>query len=211
MFGSEDTIESMPVFNVKKQTPKEFNDSFKDVLSSLIRKTFDPKDQLLFVTYQPDILTLDPSQVRQDTSQMLARIRYVEVIEQTFKTSNKYNNSGYIDGYHSHLLIREADYNKVKDRFQGLDVVVKVVYDLAGLATRYLSKQAGVCHDRIPPTNHIPMVKLEPMEVKAEKRPIRIILKPITASQSIPVSQRIVKRFIRFNKLFRILRHNDDS
>ncbi len=137
--------------NKKEQTPSEFNEHFKDVLECYVKKLFKPKDILLFVTYQPHSLEFDPNAVLDVTKHFFGSYPFVEVLEQTFKTSNRYNYSNYIDGYHSHLIIKESDYDLVKDQLKDLDIVTKVIYDLEGLIKRYLSKQAGIFNDRKDP------------------------------------------------------------
>ena len=152
----------MTGLNGKKLTSIEFNGYCKDVLKVLMKNTFSPEDELLFVTYQPQKLTLTANEVKEYTYKLFYRYKYVEVIEQTFKSKKglRYNYGAYINGYHSHVLIKKSDYYKIKENLEGFNFVDKVVYDLDGLTERYLVKQAGITYNRLLPTNNIPTPQL---------------------------------------------------
>ena len=201
----------MPSISERKQSNSEFNGSFNDTLNVLVKSTFDPSDVLLFITYQPDELILDPNIVKEHTSRLLQGVRYVEVIEQTFKNSNRYNNGGYVDGYHSHILMREADYDAIKSQLNGYDIVKKRVYDREGLINRYLSKQAGLTNNRLLPTRHFPKLIMERLEAKPIKKVYSFFIKPTKIVFRIHFSEMLVRRFIRMNKRLRSLRYNDDT
>lgn len=111
---------------------------------------------MVFVTYQPDTLTLTFDEVAEHTREMYGKFKYIEVIEQTFKVSKRYNTAGYIDGYHSHIIMLKSDYLLVSDKYNSLDIKAKRVYYMDGLI-EYLSKQAGVNPNQPLPMRNIPM------------------------------------------------------
>lgn len=137
-------------------TPKEYYNYFNDCLTSLISRTFSNDKALVFLSYQPTEHTLDPAHVMEDTNVLFHQNRYIEVIERTFKTSRLYNDGGYTDGFHSHIIMTEAEYNIIKDQISDLDIVAKLVYNLNGLIN-YLSKQAGTTYHRLLPKRNIPI------------------------------------------------------
>src|ERR1700756_499190 len=173
----------MPILSVGKQTDSEYHEYFKDILRCTIKKVFNKNDRMLFVTYQPIELTLDSKEVAEQTNRMLNEFKYIEVLEQTYSVRRIYNDSGYIDGYHSHILIKESDFDTVKSKLQGFDIVEKVVYDIERLTERYLSKQAGMSYIRILPTCNIPITKPLPNDTitvsvfkKALRNPFSVIV-----------------------------------
>ncbi len=171
----------MTGLNGKELTSNEFNGYCKDVLKVLMKNTFSPEDELLFVTYQPQKLTLTANEVREYTNKLFYRYKYVEVIEQTFKSKKglRYNYGAYINGYHSHLLIKKSDYNKIKEHLEGINIVDKVIYDLDGLTERYLVKQAGITYNRLLPTNNIPTPQLSEVGEIAIKTVAEQIVKQV--------------------------------
>jgi hypothetical protein len=148
----------------KPQTAREYNGRFSDLLNSYVNRVFKPDDVLLFVTYQPNDLTFDPNEVSKVTKHYFGDYAYVEVLEQTFKTSNRYNYSNYIDGYHSHFFIKLCDYKLVENQLKYLDIKPKIVYDRIGLIERYLIKQKGLTGDRDEPIINNPIVKEQSLE-----------------------------------------------
>lgn len=127
--------------NIKKQqTDTEFYTYFQDVLASQIKKTCKSTD-LVFLTLQPQQLYLNSKTLSEHTATLFNKMNYVEVREQNFKVSKRYDVSDYIDGWHSHLILEETDYEKRKGALVGYDIKVKPIYDLPRLIM-YLAKQA---------------------------------------------------------------------
>jgi hypothetical protein len=199
---------------VRKQTEQEYYGYSKDVLGSLIRSTFNMTDELVFITYQPAKQQLDHKQVTEQTYQLFGQIKYVEVIEQTFKVSKIYNSGAYIDSYHSHLIAKASDYNAIKNKLDGLGIVTKFVYDIEGLK-QYLTKQAGNNYNRILPTQNIPIAVKETISetiTSAVKELIRIIVfRTKLFFQLYKAQSNLFKRFITINKIERMLMYVDDT
>ncbi len=147
----------MAVLNGKR-TLQEHYGYFNDVLNKYMKDAFHPKEVLVFVSFQPAQLTLDATTVAEHTGAMFSDYKYIEVLEQTFNTSNRYNAGGYTDGFHSHIIMREADYKCIEGRLTKYNIVAKRIYDSESLR-RYLSKQAGANDLRLLPTLHLPALK----------------------------------------------------
>ncbi len=148
--------------NGKALTNSEYRGVFQDRFNRIVRNTFEVNDVLLFVTYQPKKLTLDYHEVTGHTHQLLKTFPYLEVLEQNFKYNNLYNYGEYVDGYHSHIIIKEGDYHRLSEQqLDGIDIVAKVVWDLERLINEYLSKQAGQTYHRLLPESHIPISSAE--------------------------------------------------
>ncbi len=117
--------------NGKELTSSELYGVFQDEFNRIVKHAFNVNDILLFVTYQPDTLTLDYNNVTGHTHQLFKQFPYLEVLEQNFRYNNLYNYGEYIDGYHSHIIMRERDYYSLpKDQLKGLDIVEKVIWDI---------------------------------------------------------------------------------
>ncbi|HRG57492.1 MAG TPA: hypothetical protein PK323_00960 [Bacteroidia bacterium] len=177
----------------KPQTAREYNGHFSDLLNSFINRVFKPDDVLLFVTYQPNNLTFDPNEVSKVTKHFFGDYAYVEVLEQTFKKSNRYNYSNYIDGYHSHFFIKQSDYKLVENQLKDLDIQAKIVYDRFGLTERYLIKQKGLTGDRDEPIINIPIVKEQATEKGNIIKESGISKKVFIVSFNAPI------RFVQYN------------
>lgn len=173
--------------DVTKQSPYQFKQYFREWLDKYIRILFNVNDVLVFVTYQPPKPEWSSTKVIEHTNQLFGGVKHVVVIEQTFEKSNMYNYADYIDGYHSHLIMTESDYDSIKHELTGHDIVAKVVYDLEGLKY-YLTKQAGDTHNWTLPILNMPINKSEP------------ILAPETVTETIGIriklqAQRVLKVF----------------
>ena len=199
--------------DVKKQTPIEFREYYKDVLGSSINDIFNTKkDKLVFITYQPKKQTLDHLRVAEHTYKLFNQIKYVEVIEQTFKTSNRYNDGAYIDSYHSHIIAKESDYYNIIGQSKVEGIVIKPVYHLEDLK-EYLAKQAGQTNNRILPTKNIPAIIPLPTDTETVKvfqqvfkrllPPIEIIIKMLHYTY--------IDCIIRANKIKRLLMYINDT
>ncbi len=149
--------------DLSKLSTKEYKGYFTDYLEYLVRNTFDVKDRLMFVTYQPTELTLLDAEVIEHTKYLFGDLNYVEVLEQTFVSSGLLKSGHLADGYHSHLLIRESDYLLIKNKIDslGLNIIAKFTYNLEGLISDYLIKQAGTTHLRKLPIKNMPINVLE--------------------------------------------------
>ena len=146
--------------DLSKLSNSEYRYYFNDILNYLVRKTFEPNERLMFVTYQPKELTLDFKIVAEHTYNLFGAFNYVEVLEQTYLAKNILKMGHLINGYHSHILIRESDYLIVEPKLKGLklNIVSKFTYNLSGLTDGYLLKQAGVTYNRVLPTQNIPTI-----------------------------------------------------
>lgn len=149
--------------DVTKQSPYQFRQYFREWLDKYIRNLFNVNDVLVFVTYQPPKPEWSSAKVIEHTQQLFGAVRHITVIEQTFKKSNMYNYADYIDGYHSHLVMTESDYDSIKHQLVGHDIVAKVVYNLDGLKY-YLTKQSGDTYNRTLPILNIPIAQPLPLE-----------------------------------------------
>lgn len=129
----------------------------------------------MFVTYTPCELTLNYKEVSDKTAELFNQFKYIEVLEQNFQTNKVYNYSEYIDGFHSHILIRESDYKLIKSKLKNYDIVAKLAYDLNNLINVYLRKQAGATNNRLLPTKHAPLPEIEPTSSLSEKTSIEAI------------------------------------
>ncbi len=118
---------------------KQYCEYFKDVLRCDIKRYLRTED-LYFVTFQPNGLILNLDEIKSQTKLLFGSANYVEIIEQTFKVSNRYNTANYIDGWHSHLIMSKKEFSLMKESLKGFDIVGKDVYDLNGLVN-YLTKQ----------------------------------------------------------------------
>ena len=193
-------------FVTGKQTPQQFNEHFKAVLNSLINKTFSANEELLFVTYQPDELVLSNVELAAHTHELFGSIKYVQVIEQTFLHSKVYNSGNYINGFHSHLIVSQSEYATIETQLQQYDIVAKVVYDIDGLANRYLAKQAGVTINRLLPTVNIPTPKAQPIV-----EPEIIVLAVPKPKFVLQTKSFIANVLIRINKIIGYLQFIDDT
>jgi hypothetical protein len=143
--------------DLKKQTPYEYYNYFKEYLWSLLKRTFNINDVLVFVTYQPRQITYLPNEVREQTKQLFGAFPYVEVIEQTYEKKKTKRYGKFVGSYHSHILIRKSDYETIEHQLRHLDIVAEKVYNFDRLKEWYLVKQAGQTPDRILPTQNIPI------------------------------------------------------
>jgi hypothetical protein len=143
--------------DVTKQNPYQFKQHFREWLDKYIRDLFNINDVLVFVTYQPPKPEWSSAKVIEHTQELFGGVKHVTVIEQTFEKSNMYNYADYIDGYHSHLIMTESDYDSIKHQLVGHDIVAKAVYNLEGLKY-YLTKQAGDTYNRGLPLQNIPVI-----------------------------------------------------
>jgi len=147
---------------------EKYRKVFGDYLEYYVRNTFNSdKRGLLFVTYQPKGIRLNPMDVIEKTKELFGRFAYVEVIEQTYKISNLHKVAGFINGYHSHILIKESDYKTIEDQLKGLDIKAVRIWGLDGIYN-YLSKQAGLVHTRILPIQNLPALINESDNVATE-------------------------------------------
>ena len=203
--------------NGKPLTDSEYHGVYQDTFDVLVKNTFVTNDILVFLTYQPEVLTLDSNQVTGHTHQLLCQFPYLEVLEQNFKYNNLYNYGEYIDGFHSHIIIRECDYKRLsKQQLSGLDIVAKVVWDLDRLINKYLSKQAGQTRSRLLPTSHIPRVSFETISEKINhvtkiKTSKVLVTKVIQVFQNVLINQILPKCFKRKNKIDWIHMFVDDT
>jgi hypothetical protein len=196
---------------ISKQTATQFHEYFKDILNSLVRKTFKDEKELLFITYQPDELELSNEVVAAQTLEIFGKIRYVQVLEQTFFYSKVYNSADYTNGFHSHLIVAASDYEKIETQLDGLDIVAKWVYNIDGLIFKYLPKQAGATYHRLLPTVHIPTpqptVETEPIVHEPE-----IIVFTVAKQKFVLQTKSFIANvFIRINKIISYLRFIDDT
>jgi hypothetical protein len=194
--------------NELTQSPQEFREYFTDVFNSHVRTTFDKDDVLMFITYTPCELTLNHKEVSDKTAELFNGFKYIEVLEQNFKTNKVYNYSEYIDGFHSHILIRESDYKLIKSKLKNYDILAKLVYDLNNLINVYLRKQAGATNNRLLPTKHIPLPESEPISNRSEKTsieaiPERFILLVVDVIRIVSYVLRTQKNNERINKIRR--------
>ena len=182
--------------DVTKQSPYQFKQYFREWLEKYIRDTFNVNDVLIFITYQPPKPEWSSEKIIERTQQLFDGVKHVVVIEQTFEKSNMYNYADYIDGYHSHLIMTESDYDSVKHQLAGHDIVTKVVYDLDGLKY-YLTKQAGDTYNMTLPILNMPINNSER------------ISEPETITETIGTRiksqvQRVLKVFLKVLKSFKI-------
>ncbi len=161
--------------NEVTQSPQEFREYFTDILNSYVRTTFDKDEVLIFVTYTPYELTLNHKEVSDKTAELFKGCKYVEVLEQNFKTSKRYNYSEYIDGFHSHLIMRASDFKLVQSKLKSYNIVGKVIYDFDNLINVYLRKQAGATRNRLFPIKHIPLDEVEPVSSLQHEMPTEAI------------------------------------
>lgn len=178
--------------NGKRLTPFEFRWLYSDILKCNIKETFNPGEFLLFVTYQPSTTTFDPKEVSKFTFEKLCGFRYIEVLEQNFETSRMKNNGKYSDGFHSHILISESDFDTIKNDLKGFNIKEKTVYNIDGLTERYLIKQKGITPYGEKPFKHIPQpCKLE-IEQPITNKDLDKALKPLIVSPKAPI------RFVQY-------------
>lgn len=205
--------------DLSKLSAKEYKGYFTDYLEYLVRNTFDIIDRLMFVTYQPTELTLSDTDVVEHTKYLFGDLPYVEVLEQTFVSSGLLKCGHLIDGYHSHLLIRESDYLAIKNKIDslGLNIVAKFTYNLDGLISDYLIKQAGTTHLRKLPIQNIPIKKSEPIALPETvtvtigiriKTQVQIVLRVF---RKVSVSLNVSYRFKNINKIYWMHMFVDDT
>ncbi len=200
----------MKDFNVKNLSVIQFNGYFKDWLNSLVRKTFSGETDLYFITYQPHELTLLSNEVKAHTKALFGNVKYVEVIEQTFIENKVYNTGNYIDGYHSHLIVKESDYKKIAHTLTEFDIKAKWVYDLTGLK-EYLSKQAGGTRNRILPTRNVPPPTIEIIVTNVKQATYKVINIVVVTVRFIPSSIFVAERLLPVNKINRKHMFIDDT
>lgn len=205
--------------DLSKLSNSEYRYYFNDILNYLVRKTFEPNERLMFVTYQPKELTLDFKIVAEHTHNLFGVFNYVEVLEQTYLTNNLLKSGHLIDGFHSHILMRESDYIDIKDDLKslGVNVVGKFTYDLAGLTDGYLLKQAGVTYNRVLPTQNTPTIIKQELEqeqiskVKPTKTLILFLDRWIIFKQLVYNLIESKKKLIEALKITRWHRYIDDT
>lgn len=197
--------------DVTKQTPYQFKQYFREWLDKYIRDTFNVNDILVFVTYQPPQPEWSSAKVIEHTQQLFGSLKYVAVIEQTYEKSNMYNYADYIDGYHSHLIMTESDYDSIKHDLTEHDIVANVVFDLDGLKY-YLTKQAGDRYNRTLPILNIPIAKHTPIEtqtmVVVVTGVVNVVKAPVLVFHNV-LKVKVQKRFI--NKIDVKHRFIDDT
>lgn len=193
---------------INELTIDEYRGYFEDILGSQVRKGFGEDKMLVHVVYQPPKLELNHEQVSTDTYLLFKDYKYVEVLEQTYKQSRTYNYAGYINGYHSHIIMREADFKLIREELSDLNIKDILVYTLDGLMC-YLQKQVGFTYTRLLPTLNLPnkiteVISNEMKEKPSTAEPIKAIpnkvTKKLTASELIMAAFRIVKKIVSFIK-----------
>jgi hypothetical protein len=193
VFGSGKIVNNLMIgINGKKLTPSEFRGVYLDVLKSDIKEAFNTGELLLFVTYQPLTTTFDPKEVSDFTFERLSGFNYIEVLEQNFETSRMKNNGKYSDGYHSHILLKESDFDTVKNDLKGFNIKEKTVYDLDRLTEKYLIKQKGITPYRERPFKNIPKPRKLEIEKPIFKNDLAKALKPLIVSPKAPI------RFVQY-------------
>jgi len=198
-------------------TAKEYFNYYGDCFGALLRKAFNKKEILVFLSYQPEKITSDYNQVKADTKLLFAKYTYVETIERNFVRRRMYNDGDYADGFHSHLIMRESDYLKIEKELTGvINIDGRVVYDLEELTEKYLAKQTIDMYPRLLPTlNKSPLV-IEVIETIQEKviTPLKrkIILFNNTVSKAITKIKRfIILPLLKLNNMVKILIRVNDT
>lgn len=215
LFGNEINNLIVAKTDLSKLSASEYKGYYTDYLGYLVRNTFDANDRLTFVTYQPSELTLSANEVIEHTKYLFGDLPYVEVIEQTYVNSSLLKCGHLVDGYHSHLLIKESDYLTIKNKIDSLNLNIldKFTYNLDGLINRYFIKQAGTSRQRILPIKNIPTTQPKPTEtittLVTVKRIVKLIASLALVLHNVLDKYKTQKRFI--NKIDVKHRFVDDT
>lgn len=131
----------------------------KDYLYSYISALFGKEQNLYFVSLQPKHETcVTPQQIQKQTREIFSEVNFVAVYETTNRKKKKNLRYEKDVNWHSHLIMTESDFKKMKNKFSGKDIVGKFVYYLEGLVN-YLSKQAD--ETKLLPEKHSGIQKEE--------------------------------------------------